>query len=180
MNSKIFQKNWSFLIQNVEWPIKDIRTKIEHFLTNRVKLMNLYPDIKRVIRSGPVRFFCSRCSNRTSWQFRFRIPILFPQFCSNFSTFPAFYPHYRRRSRDFSRFWKPSLPFRLLQFFSFLLLVCFDNNENWLRMIERLFRMIWKRPDLHTIHMFSWLFKNFHECGTIFSTFMFMYILNFV
>lgn len=37
-------------------PIKDIRTKIEHFLTNRVKLMNLYPDIKRVIRSGSVRF----------------------------------------------------------------------------------------------------------------------------
>ena len=36
----------------MEHYFKDIRTKIEHFLTNRVKLMNLYPDIKRVIRSG--------------------------------------------------------------------------------------------------------------------------------
>lgn len=150
------------------------------FLTNRVKLMNLYPDIKRVIRSGSVRFSVLDVPIEHPDNFDFESRFYFLNFVPIFPLFPHFIPIIAADQEISVDFGNPPSLSGCFIFFSFLLLVCFDNNENWLRMIERLFRMIWKRPDLHTIHMFSWLFKNFHECGTIFSTFMFMYILNFV
>ena len=93
---------WKKFCPKMEHYFKDIRTKIEHFLTNRVKLMNLYPDIKRVIRSGFLFDF-----NRNFFQI--------PNFISSCSIFFE-----RLISRFQSTFWKPTLS-GIWNFFIFII-----------------------------------------------------------